>query len=157
MVGLLRMAAVARLAAALVAVMLSGAPRVLAMHAPAETHRCTCRARAGGHHDCECAICRKAALTAQASDQAQPPCHRAAARKALASGASGGPRGDAPCLEGTCGNGTQPPVTIAGLEPFCLRVSGVAAVALPGETRPPFAPRLRDRSLDPETPPPRAA
>ena len=73
----------ARLAAALVAVVLSGAPGVLAAHAPVEGHRCACRAHVG-ERECDCAICRKAWLSAQASDESLPPCHRKAANGALA-------------------------------------------------------------------------
>lgn len=148
-----RVAAVTRFAAALVAVTLTGAPRVLALHAPAERHRCSCPAH-GGHHECECALCRKAALTAQATDESLPPCHRAAAKKALAGARSDGSR-SAPCLEGTCGDGARPALTAAGVEPFCLPAGAGAPAALP--PRPlelPVGPRL-ERALVPETPPPR--
>jgi hypothetical protein len=151
-----RMAAVARLAAALVAVTISGAPRVFAMHAPVEGHRCSCRAHGGEHHECECAICRKAALAAQASDEKAPPCHRAAARKALSERAPTGSR-SVPCIEGTCGGSSQPTMTPAGVEPFCLR--SAEAVVLAGRIEPPasLADAARERPLEPETPPPRAA
>src|SRR5690349_2476259 len=111
--------AVARLAAVLVAVTLTGTPRVLALHAPPERHRCSCAAHAGEHHECACARCRSAALTTQASDESLPPCHRAAAEKALAHAKSDASR-RAPCVEGTCGSGARPTLTLAGVEPFCL-------------------------------------
>jgi hypothetical protein len=151
-----RRAPVARLAAALVAVTLSGAPRVLAMHAPVEGHRCSCRAHGGEHHECECAICRKAALTAQATDDKAPPCHRAAARKALSERAPTGSRNE-PCVEGTCGGSSQPTVTPAGMEPFCLPAAKAIALADRTEPRPLLAGAARERPLEPETPPPRAA
>jgi hypothetical protein len=151
-----RTGAVARIAAALVAVTLSGAPRVLAMNAPVEGHRCSCKAHAGGHHECECAICRKAALSAHASDRNVPPCHRAAARKALARDESARREG-APCIEGTCGTGGRPVVTIAGVEPFCPPPGDALAGLLAREERRQSSPRLLDRAHDPETPPPRAA
>jgi hypothetical protein len=148
-------AAVARVTAALVAVTLTGAPRVLALSAPAERHRCSCPAH-GDHHECECALCRKAALTVQATDETLPPCHRAAAQKALGDTQSDASRG-APGLEGTCGSGARPALTLAGVEPFCLPAGGALRVPLPA--RPlelPAGPR-RERALEPETPPPRAA
>jgi hypothetical protein len=151
-----RMAAFARLAAALVAVTLTGAPRVLALHAPAEKHRCACQAHAGGKHECECAQCHKAALTAQASDGSLPPCHRAAAQKALATPDPGRSRGEA-CLEGTCGSGARPTLTLAGVEVFCLPASGALVLSLPEQPLPILAEPLPDRALEPETPPPKRA
>lgn len=150
----LRLAAIARLAAALVAVTLSGAPRVLALNAPPEKHRCTCR-HAGGHA-CECAMCHKAALTHQATDESLPPCHRAAARNALASAGDGRARGEA-CVEGTCGAGAHPALTLAGVEVFCLPALGPVVAPLPERPLATFVEPLHDRALEPETPPPRPA
>lgn len=96
--------------AARLAVSLSGGPRVLALNAPVEEHRCSCGAQRGEHHECECAICRKAALTAQAEDEKAPPCHRAAARKALSERTRQGSR-SVPCFEGICGGSGQPKMT----------------------------------------------
>lgn len=150
-----RAAAVAQLAAALVAVTLSGAPRLLAMHAPVAGHRCSCRAHRA-NHECDCAICRKAALAAQASDERLPPCHRAAARKALSQGEPAGGR-SAPCVEGTCGGSAQPAMTFAGIEPFCMPSAKAVAVADRTEHRASAADPARERPVEPETPPPRAA
>jgi hypothetical protein len=149
-----RMAAVARVGAALLAVALSGAPRVAALHAPVESHRCTCAAH-GGERACECALCKKAALRAQASDESAPPCHRLAAKKALAdAGRSGG--GDAPCLEGTCGSGIGHAVmTAASLEPFCLPTASSLVPARASEIRRTSGGDAPARALVPETPPPR--
>jgi hypothetical protein len=149
-----RWAAFARLAAALVAVMLTGAPRVLALHAPAEKHRCTCAAH--GAHECECALCHKAALTVVATDEGLPPCHRAAAQKELAAAGTGKSRGEA-CLEGTCGSGARPPLTLAGVEVFCLPASGAHVLSLPERPLPILVEPLLDRALEPETPPPKRA
>ncbi|HEY6004211.1 MAG TPA: hypothetical protein VIV57_15145 [Anaeromyxobacter sp.] len=147
----------ARLAAALVAVTLTGAPRVLALHAPVEGHRCSCRAGPQGHRECECAICRKAAaLSARASDERQPPCHRLAARKAPAGSGAGGST-DVPCLERTCGGEGPLATTVAGVEPFCLPAGRLPAMARSPEARPVLAAVARERPLEPETPPPRAA
>jgi hypothetical protein len=147
--------AASRCAASLVALALSGAPQVIAMQAPIERHRCACRAH-GSDHECSCSLCRRAALQHQSSDESTPPCHRAAARAALAQ-QEHRPASGAPCVEGTCGQHAQPPVTIAGIESFVLPT--VKAIAVPwrveriwrkGES-------LHERSLDPETPPPRRA
>ena len=146
----------ARLAATLVAVTLSGAPRVLAMHAPAAGHRCSCRPHRGGNHQCDCAICKKAALATQASDERLPPCHRAAARTALSQHEPAGQRG-APCVEGTCGGSAQPTMTLAGVEPFCMPSATAVAVAGRSERRPSATCPAHERPLEPETPPPRAA
>jgi hypothetical protein len=151
-----RIATVARVAAALVAVTLSGAPRVFALASPPAKHRCACQAHAGARHECECALCHQAVLAAQASDESLPPCHRAAAQQALAGTGGRSSRG-APCVEGTCGTGAKPPVTAAGVEPFCLPASGALAIALPERPLPVFAGPVRERAVEPETPPPRAA
>jgi hypothetical protein len=150
-----RSAAVARLAAALTALALSGAPQVLATQAPAERHRCSCchAPHAGGEHECECAQCRKAALSAQASDASQPPCHRAAAKKAL----SAGSRRHAPCLEGTCGAGTRQAMTVAGAGPFCLLDAGAVVLTLAPEVLGTSTGAALDRAVEPAKPRPRAA
>lgn len=147
------MAAVARIAAAVVAVTLTGAPRVLALHAPAEAHRCTCQAHASAA--CACASCHEAALKAEAADERVPPCHRPAAQHALAAAGERRARGE-PCIEGTCGSTSRPAVT-AAVEPFHLAVS--AAVVNPApERRPPgLLAALLDRPPEPETPPPKPA
>lgn len=149
-----RTAGLARLAAALVAVTLSGAPRVLAPNAPPERHHCTCRAHSADHA-CDCALCRKAALTAQAGDERLPPCHREAARKELAA-SPGIPRGE-PCVEGTCGDGARPTLTLAGVEDFVLPQRRPLAVALPEPSIPACEAPPSERALEPETPPPRRA
>jgi hypothetical protein len=153
-----RTGALARLAAALTALALSGTPRVLAMHAPAERHQCSCRAHAGGRHECECAMCKKAALAAQASDASAPPCHRAAARKALSSGSEGAARRrGAPCVEGTCGQGGGQAPTVAGEEPFCLPDAVTRTRPLGLEAPPRCFEYPQDRAIAPPTPRPRAA
>ena len=150
-----RPTAVARGAAVLIAVTLSGAPRVLALQAPAEAHRCSCKAHLDGHHECECALCRRASLAGQARDANAPPCHRTAARQALARESRGGPRG-APCLDGHCGSADCPLTAAAGVAPFIvpstrlLHTQGrVEPVRDPGDA-------LQRRPAMPATPPPRA-
>jgi hypothetical protein len=153
----MRTAAAARLAAVLVAAMLTGAPRVLALHAPVEGHRCSCAAHGGDHHECACAICRKAALAARASDESAPPCHRAAARNALSEERRTSRPSGSPCVEGTCGAPGQPALTPAGTEPFCLPSQEPVVRADRAQRLPVAAPAAPGRSREPETPPPRAA
>lgn len=148
------MAALARIAATLVAVTLSGTPRIVALSAPPERHRCTCGVHAGGDPACDCALCHKAALLSRASDQSLPPCHRAAAHRELASGDARRPAG-APCVEGTCGSGARPTLTAAGVEAFCLPASAPLVVVVPERPVPTCAEPAPERTTEPETPPPR--
>lgn len=146
-----RTAAAAQIAAVLVAVTLSGVPRVASLHAPVVGHVCTCGVHARGHK-CTCVLCRRVALSAVAFDRQLPQRYRDAAREQLEADERG-----APCVDGTCGDGAQPPVTVAGVEPFCLPSPMVLAVALAEERRPAHASAGPERALEPETPPPRAA
>jgi hypothetical protein len=138
-----RPSAIARASAALLAVALTGAPRVLAMHAPVEGHHCECKSNPD--HHLECAACRRAALSARASDRKVPECHRAAARKALGEqerndGAPGGS-----CLERACGGSSQAALTASAVEPYVLPSTTPLAAADRGERRRSRAPpRARD-------------
>ena len=152
-----RSAAVARVAAILVAASLSGAPRVLAASAPAEQHRCSCRAHLAGDHACDCALCRRSGLSTPSKDDGRlPTCHRSAARKPDQASRPVGGR-ETPCVEGTCGGAGRPAPEVLGAVPFCLPDGGTLAVVLAPEVRPMHPGRLLDRALEPETPPPRAA
>ena len=144
----------ARVAAVLVAATLTGAPRVLALNAPAETHRCSCRTHSGDHHECDCALCRRAALSAQAADGAVPPCHRAAARKELSRGEQAGSHG-APCVEGRCGFPERPVTAAAGGQLFITPSTRLAAAMGRDEPHLDRAEVLLRRAAEPETPPPR--
>ena len=144
----------ARAAAILVAATLTGAPRVLALNAPLETHRCSCRAHSGSHQECDCALCRRATLSAQARDGTVPPCHRAAARKELSRGEQAGSHG-APCVEGRCGFPERPVTVVGGVEPFFSTSTRLAAAM--GRDEPLLDRRevVLRRAAEPETPPPR--
>src|SRR5512140_3320871 len=149
-----RMAAGARLAAALLAVPLTGATTRLPPHAQAGVHRCTCSERPGERHECDCALCRAAALMAQASDEKAPPCHRAAARKALVESAPTGSR-DAPSFECICGEPAESEATPAGLGPFCSTADRAVTMGDRTEARQPSAgDPAREGPAEPETPPP---
>jgi hypothetical protein len=151
-----RTAAFARVAAAIVAATLSGAPRVLALHAPAEAHACRCRARGDGAHACDCALCRKASLAADPRGGRPPSCHGAVAPAALARTRAGGSRPGA-CVEGTCGGAAGAAVALAGVEPFCLPVAAAPRLSHAWQERAPFRATPHERSIPPETPPPRPA
>lgn len=150
-----RTAAAARAAAALIVVALSGVPRVASLHAPVKGHVCTCGTHAGKAHQCSCVLCRRAALSALASAKHLPRCHRDAAREQLAADESRVP--GSPCLDGTCGDGAQAPLTAAGVEPFCLPLQPVLALVLAEEMRRPGSGSAPTRAFEPETPPPRSA
>lgn len=148
-----RAPAAVRVVAAVVAVMLSGAPRVAALHAPVEGHRCTCRAGAGGEHRCSCVLCWRLAQAARSSDAKLRPCCRADARRQLAAERRGG---GAPCVEGVCGDGARPPVNVAGAEPFMLLRRTTPGLTLAQALLAPPAEPAPERALEPETPPPRS-
>jgi hypothetical protein len=147
----------ARLAAAFLAVALSGALQAPALAAPPRPHKCECRAGShGADHECECARCRDEARAARARDLDKlPPCHRAAAQKAAAAQEPRTPAG--PCLRGSCG---APEVPQSLVLPTAERV---VMPATPAPAAPPVA-RLaatvaRAPAHDvpaPPTPPPRA-
>jgi hypothetical protein len=156
MLHLARSAAVSRIAAMLVAVTVSGAPRVLAMSAPAERHQCSCHAHRAGDHACDCALCRRSGISTAPDDRQVPTCHRSAVPK-VAQGARPVGGRETPCVEGTCGGAGRPAPEVLGAAPFCLPDGGTLVVALEPESRPMRARRLLARALEPETPPPRAA
>jgi hypothetical protein len=157
-VPLLRSSALARASAALLATALSGAPRVVASLAPAAAHACRCHSHRGAPEgECDCALCRRVALSAQAADENLPPCHRAAARTQLAGGERDGGSRSSPCLERTCGSSGAPALEAGQLDPGVVAdVDVVASVPPYGSTASPADGTL-ERALEPETPPPKPA
>jgi hypothetical protein len=152
--------AFARVAAVLVAATLTGAPRVLAMHAPVEGHRCACRTHGAGRQHCECALCRKESGSAHRSGEpapepGRPRCHPAAQR--ANEPGERRPLQDAPCIEGTCGAVGHAATAPAGAEPFCLAAGKLPRLVERVEARAGAEERARALPLEPETPPPRAA
>jgi hypothetical protein len=139
-----------RVAVPLLALLLSGAPGVIARQAPAGTHRCGCRSHLA-EEECDCAPCRRA--TARAPNH--PPCHVAAAREGARAATAPAPR--PACVEGACGAGSRPAHPIlAGVDAFLLP----PAVGPPGRRggREAIAPAPSPRGAgtrEPETPPPR--
>lgn len=153
--------ATVRLAAALVAVALSGVvPWLEAPHAE-PAHRCQC-ARGAGHHDCDCPLCHAEAarVASQASAGAKlPPCHLAKARKAEAEAREAAARRAAsgPTLASSCGAGdprfdpppTAPLFTVPEAPALAIHVA-VASL----DDGPDLA---VGQPEEPETPPPRQA
>lgn len=154
MLRAVRTLAPSRLAAAVLALALTGAPGIAGLHAPEAEHRCTCRAEAGVHA-CACVRCHAAAAAARrASEERAPPCHRAAPSRPVPPPERDG---RAPCWTGSCGSPDPAAASPLALEAFLVP----AAAALPA---PPPAGRValpagegRELPLWPDTPPPRAA
>lgn len=97
--------AISRLAAAALALSLSGAVRVAAAQDSHEGgHRCTCPIR-GGVHDCSCPKCHQAAQGPSAEELAKlPPCHQALyAARAAKKAPPPSPRTDRDCASPLCG------------------------------------------------------
>ena len=146
-----------RLLSALLALGLSGAPRLASVAPDVGAHRCQCP-RGEGRHECECAACRAQALAARAVGiESLPPCHQALARAELAreEDRSRPLPGDA--VAGRCGLPEQAPGAVDGVDPFALPEGPL--VLLPERSAPVAAapaPILRV-SLQPELPPPRRA
>jgi len=112
----------ARLIAALLALVCTGAPRIASSMAEgghAGAHRCTCAAR-GTNHECSCPFCHGEAGRAGEPDRASkvPPCHRRPAADA-ASHRAQLPDG-VPCVQGGCGDPQGPRAVLTALEPFTL-------------------------------------
>lgn len=157
MLSKLRRVLAARFMAALAAATLAGAATGLpAASDPEEGHRCSCNERYGEAHECECVLCRAAALIARAADDRLPPCHRAAAKRELLESAPPGGR-DAPTLACVCGDPPDPASTPAGLGQYVLAAGrAVADAERPAPRRPGEADPVTAGRLEPETPPPRS-
>jgi hypothetical protein len=145
-------APVARVAAAVLAVLLSGAPRVLQLEAPLERHRCVCRHAAGER--CSCGQCSRAAALARARANAVARCHRAPAQGPRQERS---PQRSAPCIEGACGGDRARALTsVAAIDPFALPTAPASPTTTPSRRvrLPPAASGDADPP-EPETPPPR--
>jgi len=150
---LARASRLGRLAAVLVALALTGLPRLAALAAPEEAHRCSCRAH-GSEHDCTCAKCAAIAAKArQAAEAATPPCH--APPPGVAAPQRQAPPG--PCITGSCGAPEEPRPAVNGIDLFTLADEAPSPAPPPtAALRAPLPGPLQNPQL-PETPPPRAA
>jgi len=142
--------------AAFVALSVSGAPQLAAAHAPKPPHRCGCRAK-GGKHVCECVVCQRLALAAQASDETLPPCHREAARASLTKQERRPGRDAAPCMRGVCGRDDGHPMTFGGGDPWVVPARAARGPSVRAEPHLARSAPERWRDLAPEPPPPRRA
>lgn len=120
MLAALRTSALCRVAAAALALALSGAPRAASALAPEKPHRCQCRHGAGER--CTCPVCGKRAAQARRAGLADlPPCHRAAAEQALAAEEEHARRDrEVPCIQGDCGAELPSAPPRASTETFTL-------------------------------------
>ncbi len=145
-----------RIAAVLTVLMLSGVVRVATMAASTGAHRCCCKAH-GAHHECNCPICQAAALAARFEEADKlPPCHRAAARAAIAREAQRrAPRG--PSLTTSCQTPDRCLAPVPGVDPFVLTGELVYREPPDAGQAPASSARPREALRAPEPPPPRSA
>jgi hypothetical protein len=142
-----------RIAAALVAVALSGAAQ---LHLPEAQHGgAASGCRCGSHHTehlCSCPVCHSARI--RDLDQL-PPCHRAAAREKLARVER---QGDlpGPCMKGSCGQPESPQATTTRfVERFTVPDSAAPVLPERSEELPLARALAQGLTTPPETPPPR--
>src|SRR5215208_1026547 len=112
--------AACRAVAALVALALSGLPRLVSAALVVEPeHRCQCASHGVGHV-CACAVCRARVRAARRDAAAKlPPCHRGAALAELAreDDDRGGP---APCLRPSCGGDPDAATRLLSSDAFTI-------------------------------------
>ncbi|ACL63870.1 conserved hypothetical protein [Anaeromyxobacter dehalogenans 2CP-1] len=146
----------ARVAAALLALALSGGVRLLPAGPVSGPHRCSCRSH-GEDHLCACAVCNAQARRARKAARPEdlPPCHRDAARRAAAQEEARARRAALPGLLPTCGDPEGGLAAPGALDPFAVPARPALALAewrttpaAPAATAPERAPR-------PAVPPPR--
>jgi hypothetical protein len=157
MLRTLRTSTLCRLAAAALALALSGAPRAAQALQPERPHRCQCRHGVGEH--CTCPVCGKRARQARRNAaQEAPPCHRAAAERALAAEEERARQDrDVPCLRGDCGGDEPAAPPRASAETFTLPDPPVIGRAGHAGVVPALATSEGAAAPAPEPPPPRAA
>ena len=153
--------AVCRVAAAAVALSLSGLPQLVEGPEHHEGHRCQCPAR-HGLHECDCPLCHQEAARlgrGAADDAGLPPCHRVVAAKARVEAGERAQRQAAtvPCVTSTCGTSETKLLPVPASERFLapegLRLTLVEPIRGVTTTRAWPASSTRE----PETPPPRGA
>jgi hypothetical protein len=157
----LTQSAISRLAAAAVALALSGLPQLVEGTEPHEGHRCQCPVRKGVH-ECDCPLCHQEAArlgTGAAADPSLPPCHRALAARAQAKAGEQAQRQAAtvPCFSSTCGTSEHKLLPVPAAERFMAPAGWVLLVV--EEVSDVKATQALPWSLhrEPETPPPRGA
>jgi hypothetical protein len=158
MLHLVRSTAVGRLAAALVALSLSGAPQAALALRPEKPHRCECAAH-GDRHRCACRICAEQARRARRDAlEKVPPCHRAVVARELAEEEEREREPAGPCLRPTCGSEAPSAATPPAAERFTIVAQRAAlAPADRSEALPPARTRASELPAVPDVPPPRIA
>lgn len=146
----------ARLAAALLALALSGGARLLPARPPSGPHRCTCRSHGDGHL-CACAVCNAQARRARASRlEDLPPCHRDAARRSAAREEEARQRRAAlPGILPACGEPEGGLAAPGALDAFAVPARPALALAEWSTSVPSPAAAAPDRAARPAVPPPR--
>jgi hypothetical protein len=152
-----RQGTAARALAALVAVALSGAPRLAASLRPEAEHVCQCRSH-GERHRCACPICARLLREARrGAIEKLPPCHRGIAAAELAEeDALDALAATRPCLKPTCGGEDTellaPPgdVYVAAAPPRLPPPAGAEPLA-------PAPVRAAEAAAVPDVPPPKRA
>src|SRR5512144_467205 len=145
----------ARAVAALVALVISGAPRLAVAVRTGTVHVCQCRAH-GGAHRCACPICAEQARRARlrAIDEL-PPCHQKPALEELArEDEREKADGAIPCLKPTCGFDEATGNAPSAPETF---VAPRLAFPAPPQRAEPLAPAsddARETPAVPDVPPP---
>lgn len=143
-----------RAIAALVALVLSGAPRLAVAVGTGTVHVCQCRAHGDGHR-CACPVCAAQARRARREGIAKlPPCHRSAALQELEAEEER-ERAEAalPNLEPTCGF-DDPPASAPSAQTFVA--PRTLSLAPPGRAEPlaPVSDAAREIPAVPDVPPP---
>jgi hypothetical protein len=150
-----------RIAAAAVALALTGVPQLVEPQGHSAGHRCHCPIR-NGTHDCDCPLCHAEAARlgrAAADDPGLPPCHRALAVKARAEAGQAAQRRAAPgpCLTSSCGGSDSKLLPPPASERFTVpQVAELIGIEVAGEVASAQdVPLSVHRELEP--PPPRGA
>jgi hypothetical protein len=156
MLAICRALSLGRLAAAVVALALSGVVPAVEAYAEGEhAHRCQCRHGAGER--CSCSACRRAAARARRAElDALPPCHRAAAEEALAREEREGPEG-VDVMAGCCGGSEEGGALPGAPDPFVPPAPIPFRPEIRAEPVPSGGSAPRDVVRAPPTPPPRPA
>ena len=151
----LHRSAPSRVAAAALALTLSGVARFSVTEISAAEHRCCCKA--GARHDCDCPVCKSATLAARLrASERLPPGERAAVRAAILREARQQAPGR-PCVTSPCSSPERCPTLAGGADPFVLPVERTA-LSTPERDGPlARSTHASDAPRAPEPPPPRVA
>jgi hypothetical protein len=144
----------ARAIAALLALVISGAPRLAVAFGTGTVHVCQCRAHGDGHR-CACPICAEQARRARRGAIGKlPPCHQKLMLEELAREEEREKSdGTIPCLEPTCGF-DDPKGAAPASETFVLPRVARLAPPLPAEPLAPASDDARETPAVPDVPPP---